>query len=52
MEHLHDKFMKDKREIARNWTVQTKNGPIEISVDTAYTDKASVWWPAQNHFCI
>lgn len=40
MEHLHDKFMKDKREIARNWTVQTKNGPIEISVDTAYTDKA------------
>jgi len=39
MQHLHDKFMRDKREIAREWTVATKNGPLDISVDTAYSDK-------------
>jgi PAS domain S-box-containing protein len=34
---LHDKFMKDKREISREWTVQTKSGLMNISVDTAYS---------------
>lgn len=39
MKHLHDKFMKDKREISREWQVQTKSGLMNISVDTAYSDK-------------
>ena len=39
MQHLHDKFMRDKREVARDWTVATKNGPLDISVDTAFSDK-------------
>ncbi len=39
MKLLHDKFLKDKREIARNWKVQDKEGKeLEISVDTAYAD--------------
>jgi two-component system CheB/CheR fusion protein len=39
MQTLHDKFLRDKREISRNWTVQDKNGnEIEISVDTGYTE--------------
>ncbi|SMG29951.1 PAS domain S-box-containing protein [Marivirga sericea] len=39
MNHLHDKFMKDKREISRDWQVQTRNGLLNISVDTAYSDQ-------------
>jgi PAS domain S-box-containing protein len=40
MQVLHKKFLRDKREIAREWTVLTKsNKPIVISVDAAYSDK-------------
>lgn len=39
MNLLHDKFMKDKREISRDWQVQTKSGLMNISVDTAYSDE-------------
>jgi PAS domain S-box-containing protein len=40
MEMLHDKFLVDKKEIARNWEVQDKLGRrIQISVDAGYTDK-------------
>jgi PAS domain S-box-containing protein len=40
MQVLHRKFLRDKREIAREWTVLTKSQkPIKISVDAAYSDK-------------
>lgn len=40
MQVLHKKFLRDKREIAREWTVLTKSQkPIKISVDAAYSDK-------------
>jgi len=40
MKTLHDKFLRDKNEISRTWTVIRKNGEtIEISVDTAYSEK-------------
>jgi len=40
MQVLHRKFLRDKREIAREWTVLTKTGKaIRISVDAAYSDK-------------
>jgi PAS domain S-box-containing protein len=39
MQVLHRKFLRDKREIARQWTVLTKAGePIKIWVDAAYSD--------------
>lgn len=39
MNLLHEKFLKDKTEIARNWTVVNKSGvEMEISVDTAYSE--------------
>lgn len=38
MNFLHKKFLDDKHEISRQWTVQRKDGElIEISVDTAYS---------------
>jgi two-component system CheB/CheR fusion protein len=40
MQILHRKFLRDKREIAREWTVLTKsNKAIHISVDAAYSEK-------------
>ena len=40
MQVLHRKFLRDKREIAREWTVLTKSQkPVKISVDAAYSDK-------------
>ena len=40
MQILHRKFLRDKREIAREWTVLNKAGKaIRISVDAAYSDK-------------
>jgi PAS domain S-box-containing protein len=40
MQVLHRKFLRDKREIAREWTVITKSQkPIKISVDAAYSEK-------------
>jgi len=40
MTHLHDKFIRDKREIARSWQVVDKAGRVmSISVDTAYSDQ-------------
>jgi hypothetical protein len=39
---LHDKFLVDKKEIARNWEVQDKLGRrIQISVDAGYTEKVA-----------
>lgn len=39
MQVLHDKFLEDKEEIARTWTVKNKAGEeMEISVDTAYSE--------------
>ena len=39
MELLHQKFLRDKSEMARNWTVINKNGQeMEISVDTSYSE--------------
>lgn len=39
MTHLHNKFIRDKREISREWEVVDKNGnSILISVDTAYSE--------------
>lgn len=40
MNLLHDKFLQDKQEIAREWDVQRKDGSlIRISVDAGYTEK-------------
>ena len=40
MVYLHDKFIKEKRELAKQWTVQRKNGElIEIEVDTGFSDQ-------------
>lgn len=40
MELLYTKFLRDKKEIAREWEVLTKSGnTITISVDTAFSDK-------------
>ncbi len=40
MTYLHDKFIKEKREIAKQWTVERKNGElIEIVVDTGFSDQ-------------
>jgi PAS domain S-box-containing protein len=40
MDLLHKKFLRDKKEIAREWGVITKGGDtISISVDTAFSDK-------------
>ncbi len=39
MQLLHGKFLRDKREIAREWTVLTKTGKaLRISVDAAYSE--------------
>jgi len=39
MEILHKKFLKDKREIAREWEVVGENGKrISISVDAGYSE--------------
>jgi PAS domain S-box-containing protein len=39
MDHLHRKFLKDKKEISREWEVVRKNGErITISVDTGYSE--------------
>ena len=39
MSNLHDKFIRDKSEIARNWQVVNKAGQgMEISVDTGYSE--------------
>lgn len=39
MQVLHDKFLEDKEEISRTWTVKNKAGEeMEISVDTAYSE--------------
>jgi PAS domain S-box-containing protein len=39
MQVLHRKFLKDKREISREWTVITRSGKlIKISVDAAYSE--------------
>jgi PAS domain S-box-containing protein len=40
MQVLHRKFLRDKREISREWTVITRSGKqIKISVDAAYSEK-------------
>ncbi|MCC5921046.1 MAG: PAS domain-containing protein [Cyclobacteriaceae bacterium] len=40
MKSLHDKFLKDKKELAREWEVQGSDGNlIKISVDAGYSDK-------------
>lgn len=40
MDFLHQKFLRDKREIARKWEVENKEGKrLEISVDTAYSER-------------
>ena len=40
MNTLHRKFLRDKREISREWDVQRKTGElIRISVDTAFNDQ-------------
>ncbi|MBC7922870.1 MAG: PAS domain S-box protein [Ferruginibacter sp.] len=40
MNTLHRKFMRDKREISREWEVRRKTGElISISVDTAFNDQ-------------
>jgi PAS domain S-box-containing protein len=40
MQVLHRKFLRDKREIAREWTVITRSQKsIKISVDAAYSEK-------------
>lgn len=40
MDLLHKKFLRDKKEIAREWEVVTKSGStITISVDTGFSDK-------------
>ncbi len=39
LKFLHDKFLKEKRELARIWTVVRKTGEeIDISVDTGYSE--------------
>lgn len=39
LSNLHDKFIRDKSEVARNWIVVNKAGePMEISVDTGYSE--------------
>lgn len=40
MNTLHQKFLRDKKEILREWDVVTRNGKtIHISVDAGYSDK-------------
>lgn len=40
MTYLHKQFIKEKREIAKQWTVKRKNGEfIEIVVDTGFSDQ-------------
>lgn len=39
MDVLHQKFLRDKKEIARTWQVKNKEGNImEISVDAGYSE--------------
>jgi len=39
LKYLHDKFLEEKRELARIWTVVRKTGEeMDISVDTGYSE--------------